>query len=332
MDRHSYSRASRIAVGAVCMAAALGVEAGPSQSSVASPGGFVTACASPSGSGSGFWAGSDLTTLFPAGTCLSNSFSGSGAASADKSYTGTLPGGPVANQATGSVALGQIHMAATNDAPNSSSFASADANGGWTEKQMKTSTPALNGQPGVLVADIKVTGTLEAQGFAGSTGFQVAAYKDGALIRGNIPGFDDGTQSDGVGQPWYQNAQWSVATYGGSENYAFKTVNDTVLFAVPIIFGQAFDLGIYAYAHAGMRSASAVPGNSTATLGFSHTLSWAGVAGVYDGNNNLVLSYTLTGASGKDWTIAAIPEPETWAMLLAGLALVGSISRRRRAI
>jgi hypothetical protein len=37
------------------------------------------------------------------------------------------------------------------------------------------------------------------------------------------------------------------------------------------------------------------------------------------------------GAFGGDLTIAAVPEPETYAMLLGGLGLVGFAARRRKA-
>ncbi|MCL2161625.1 MAG: PEPxxWA-CTERM sorting domain-containing protein [Betaproteobacteria bacterium] len=38
----------------------------------------------------------------------------------------------------------------------------------------------------------------------------------------------------------------------------------------------------------------------------------------------------LAGLADIGWTISSIPEPETWAMLLAGLGVVGVTARRRR--
>jgi hypothetical protein len=37
------------------------------------------------------------------------------------------------------------------------------------------------------------------------------------------------------------------------------------------------------------------------------------------------------GAFGGDLAIAAVPEPETYGMLLAGLGVVGFLARRRKA-
>ncbi|MBP6505549.1 MAG: PEP-CTERM sorting domain-containing protein [Rhodoferax sp.] len=47
------------------------------------------------------------------------------------------------------------------------------------------------------------------------------------------------------------------------------------------------------------------------------------------GNNGAFMN--ASGEIGSPGAIAAaVPEPETYAMLLAGLALVGAVARRRR--
>jgi hypothetical protein len=38
---------------------------------------------------------------------------------------------------------------------------------------------------------------------------------------------------------------------------------------------------------------------------------------------------SITGNSGNTGNVAAVPEPSEWAMLVAGLAVVGFIARRR---
>lgn len=53
------------------------------------------------------------------------------------------------------------------------------------------------------------------------------------------------------------------------------------------------------------------------------TLSAVGVNGAFVAANNV-------GEIGSPGTIAAVPEPETYALLLAGLGLVGAIARKRQ--
>ena len=36
------------------------------------------------------------------------------------------------------------------------------------------------------------------------------------------------------------------------------------------------------------------------------------------------------GAAGPQFEVTPVPEPETWAMLLAGIGLMGAVARRRR--
>lgn len=52
----------------------------------------------------------------------------------------------------------------------------------------------------------------------------------------------------------------------------------------------------------------------------------------HDANGNLIPGGTMRGTLANTQTItAAVPEPETYAMLMAGLGLMGFIARRRRA-
>lgn len=306
--------------------AALSANAGPSQSDVTAPGGFVTSCAL-SNAGSGFVPGSDLSSIFGAANCNSSLFSGSASASASKSYSS----GATTNSSSGTVSLGQIHMSASNNAPNSSYFHAAASNGGWADT-LTIDMPGLTGQSGIYLAKIDVTGTLAAHGFAGASSFNVTAYKDKAELLRSVPGFFGGAQAT-TGGTDRQRVSWGVATYGGSYNDASSTIDDYVIFAVPIVFGESFSLGVYGYISAGMRSSSGVPGNSTADADFSHSVIWDGVAGVRDSMGNLVTGYSLTSASGIDWTqsmVSSVPEPEAYAMLVAGLALVGAVRRRQR--
>jgi hypothetical protein len=87
--------------------------------------------------------------------------------------------------------------------------------------------------------------------------------------------------------------------------------------------------------------ASGSPSVGDALADFSHTLRWMGITSVRgfdDNGNELALPddfrFRLIGQdSGFDyWNAAplpAVPEPETYALMLAGLALVGLTARRR---
>ena len=113
----------------------------------------------------------------------------------------------------------------------------------------------------------------------------------------------------------------SFAVAAGSKltfSWSFSTVED--LFqdrAFAVVNGQIFTLAT--------RSA---PGLATQT--FSYTFAAAGLAklalGVIDTGDVLGVS-TL---SVRNLTVTAVPEPTSWALLLAGLGLGGVAARRRR--
>ncbi len=63
---------------------------------------------------------------------------------------------------------------------------------------------------------------------------------------------------------------------------------------------------------------------------FGHTLRWGGVSAVLDANGQQVSGWEIESLPGVDLRVAAVPEPETYALMLAGLALVGWVARCRR--
>lgn len=62
----------------------------------------------------------------------------------------------------------------------------------------------------------------------------------------------------------------------------------------------------------------------TAEVDGYHSLYWGGISQVLDQNGHAI-TFSISSNSGIDYSrsLAPVPEPETWAMLLAGLSLVG---------
>jgi hypothetical protein len=88
-------------------------------------------------------------------------------------------------------------------------------------------------------------------------------------------------------------------------------------FDLPIIWGQSWDLtvGLIATAY------------GEAVADFLGTAKVTGIQ-MFDSQHHEVTNFTLLSASGTNYLAAAVPEPETYAMLLAGLGLIGVIRRR----
>ncbi|WP_374590808.1 PEP-CTERM sorting domain-containing protein [Aquabacterium sp.] len=67
------------------------------------------------------------------------------------------------------------------------------------------------------------------------------------------------------------------------------------------------------------------------TADYSHTLAWGGVTAT-DWFGNPVALTSVTSNSGFDYSAAysapAVPEPETWTLMLAGLGLLGAVAAR----
>jgi hypothetical protein len=64
---------------------------------------------------------------------------------------------------------------------------------------------------------------------------------------------------------------------------------------------------------------------------FGNTLRWGGISEVLDANGQPVTGWSIQ-SPGVDLRVAAIPEPETYALMLTGLGLVGWAARRRQAV
>jgi hypothetical protein len=293
------SRALGVAlVGASAMTLSSQARADLSYLLAPAPGGFVQACAGPATSGIG-WAGNDYFPSFgvqPGADLSEEAFVDQGEAEQQAAYQGAFQGGTISNSCHGIATLGSFRGSASSTSPDAAFFPTGVANGGWSETFL-IDHPSLTGQAGFMQFTLDVAGTLYAEGLTGSASFTVTAYKDQTQLVTN-PLFDPGGSDVLSTNAQYGN--WGIATYGIPPTDG-KTVDDTVVFAVPFTFGTPFKLGVYANVRAGLRSSGGVGGSSSALADFEEGLTWGGISAVYVGRTP-TSGYTIISGSGLDWS------------------------------
>lgn len=119
--------------------------------------------------------------------------------------------------------------------------------------------------------------------------------------------------STGLESVGYLNDQ-EVPGFAGSTTHILE---------IPYILGTEAYLGMSSSALAYLQDDGAGSHSSVSSL-----LRWEGIQSVT--LNSVAIGYSLTSVSGFDWSQAApVPEADTWAMLVAGLGLVGWRASRR---
>lgn len=304
----------RLAAVALCALLSAAAQAAPRQQDVVPPGGFLNVCAAPSGGGSGFWAGDDITGQFASGNCNAHYFTTGGPVSGSASSSAPS----ISNSSAGAARMGWVQMVAENHSPAATFFAHAGVNGGYTDN-LAVNLAGHAGESGYLLVRVAVMGTMWATAETGSAGFEVVPYVNKALISAANPGYDDGS-SNHLWSTDRQVGAWAVA----SAPDASMTVNEVVTFSLPVVIGQSMDVGLYANADAGQRSSGGFPG-WMANSGMQFTSFLAGASLMLDGQ--AVQGFSINSASGLDWSVGVVPEPGAWVLMLAGL---GVVARRRR--
>ncbi len=137
----------------------------------------------------------------------------------------------------------------------------------------------------------------------------------------------------------WANCSWQQATVGNAlaqVPVSFNNFQTVVTLNIPVVFGQNnplfYQLDSYSLASALSQYGNGITVSSSSAY---DELRWGGITGVYDSSGHAITNFTVQSGSGFDYMhasgfVAAVPEPETYAMLLAGLGLVGAAVKRRR--
>jgi len=203
----------------------------------------------------------------------------------------------------------------------------ARAGGGasWTD----AITIAGNGLTGLAYAhaSFSITGGLNSLSDLSIIG-SVGNSTIGAVITINPNQINENQVFHTEGQLHSQNGVIDISTATGLFIGTFQ-------FDIPFTFGQQFQMFANLSAEAQALAASpnaAASGTST----FDSTGRWGGISNVHLADGTLLNGYTLDSQSGFNWlnaygaATAPVPEPETYAMLLAGLGLMALAVRRRK--
>lgn len=149
---------------------------------------------------------------------------------------------------------------------------------------------------------------------AGSgTGFVTVAYR--------VNGYNSVDSGSGA-QSTYSSLTGSVG--GSSESITYEILgnglvygsdykNQTRTLTTQFTFGTEVEFSLTIFDLSKVVADNV--GESSASLS---SFVWEGIVSVKDSDNNEVTDYTTTSSSGKDLSVAAVPEPSTYALLIIG--------------
>lgn len=184
---------------------------------------------------------------------------------------------------------------------------------------------------GSFVASILIDGVLSSAAAGG--GAVVAFTNSQTLVE--VAGLADPVFSFSVNQSNYNGFVGGTASLTRGRSGAPYTGPLTGLFTFTIPFENLVGQTVTITQSCGVNARTYKPGDtSSAGCDYSHTITWGGISQVLDATNTPVASFTATGSGGTNYAlpISAVPEPASWAMMLAGFGLMGAALRRQRRV
>lgn len=206
------------------------------------------------------------------------------------------------------------------------------ARSAWQDSFIVNSS-GLSGTGGYIIAQLGLNGSYS--GTAGVTGNNNSTeYYNSIKLLGT--GLLGGNSSACGGydfcgwQDHYAGADWG----GLSGSNDFSNLTSALTARIPVIFGASTSIG-YTLDLVQLGYATTGPGGLGiwANAQNNYTLSWNGIAGVFDSNGRPVTNFTAASASGHDYAAlsAPVPLPAAFGMLISGLGLLGVFARREQA-
>jgi hypothetical protein len=182
------------------------------------------------------------------------------------------------------------------------------------------------GTTGIVNFALYVNGGLREQ-----YGFDSAAFAESTL---NVSvGQSGGTL---LGTPTPSSTFWHWIS-GNEPLFVNDFLNISLRYTVGVPVEMQIFLGCHSGQYYGPKVASGF-GSAYSGCSAGHTLTWAGITGAFDEDGNPI-SVSVSSASGVDYAQAVaaprlpglVPEPGTWALLIAGFGATGLALRRQRA-